>query len=134
MQLPEATLKTVPEQCSDPNLFLAIGREQYHFSLACCSTMPREQIQRRLTDAEMARGIGMLEAGLSQRQVGQALNVNQSVISQMWNRYQTTGNVSRRHSDGRTRITTLREDRFLAMQASRTPSGLLLSFKMTSST
>ena len=121
MQLPEATPKTVPEQCSDPNLFLAIGRERYHFSPACCSTMPQQQIQGRLTDAEMARGVGMLEAGLSQRQVAQALNVNQSVISRMWNRYQTTGNVSRRHSGGRTRITTLREDRFLVMQASRHP-------------
>ena len=37
----------------------------------------------------------------------------------MWNRYQTTGNVSRSHSGGRTRITTLREVRFLVMQASR---------------
>ena len=63
----------------------------------------------------------MLEVGLSQRQVTQALNVNQSFVSRMWNRYQTTGNVSRRHSGGRSRITTLREDRFLIMQASRHP-------------
>ena len=104
MQLPEATLKTAPEQCSDPNLFLAIGREQYHFSPACCSTMRRQQIQRRLTDAEMARGVGMLEAGLSQQQVAQALNVNQSVISRMWKRYQKKAfwwKNSYRHSTGR---------------------------------
>ena len=63
----------------------------------------------------------MLEAGSSQHQVAHALNVTQSVISRLWNRYQTTGTVSRRHAGGRTRITNQREDRFLVMQAHRHP-------------
>ena len=63
----------------------------------------------------------MVEAGLSQRQVANALNVNQSVISRLWNRYQATGSVSRRHAGGQTRKTTRREDRFLVIQARREP-------------
>ena len=35
--------------------------------------------------------IGMLEAGSSQRNVAEHLNVSQSVVSRMWNRYQTNG-------------------------------------------
>ena len=42
--------------------------------------MPRQLLRRRLTETEMARGVGMLEMGASQRQVATAINVTQSVI------------------------------------------------------
>ena len=49
--------------------------------------MADRQIRRRLSEEEMNRGIGMLEAGLSQREeVARVLGVSQSVVSRMWTR------------------------------------------------
>ena len=45
--------------------------------------------RRRLTRDEKNVGIGMLEAGSSQRNVTEHLDVSPSVVSRMWNRYQT---------------------------------------------
>ena len=67
----------------------------------------------------MNMAIEMLQAGCDQRQVATTFNVSQSVISRMWNRFQTLGRVSRRYGGGRQRVTTLREDRFLVIQARR---------------
>ena len=43
--------------------------------------------RRRLTSDEMHVSLGMLEAGLSQRNVAEHMDVSQSVVSRMWNRY-----------------------------------------------
>ena len=75
--------------------------------------------KRRLSADNMNRAIGMLQAGCDQRQVATTFNVSQSVISRMWNRFQTLGRVSRRYGGGRQRVTTLRQDRFLVIQARR---------------
>ena len=63
----------------------------------------------------------MLEGGMTQRQVADALGVNQSIICRAWNRYQMHGNVSRRHGGGRQRSTGQRDDCFLQIQARRHP-------------
>ena len=81
--------------------------------------MPPPRHRRRLTTEELARGIGMLETGLSQRHVANSLGVSQSVISRAWNRYVTFGSVTQRHAGGRRRSTTEREDRLLVIQARR---------------
>ena len=62
--------------------------------------------RRRLTSDEMHVGIGMLETGSSQRNVAENLNVSQSVVSRMWNRYQTNGNAQHRHGGGRAKATS----------------------------
>ena len=49
--------------------------------------------RRRLTSDKMHVGIGMLEVGSSQRNVAEHLDVSQSVVSRMWNRYQMNGNA-----------------------------------------
>ena len=49
--------------------------------------------RRRLTSDEMHVSIGILEAGSSQKNVAEYLDVSQSVVSRMWNRYQTNGNT-----------------------------------------
>ena len=59
--------------------------------------MANQNVRRRLSDAEMNRGIGMLEAGSNQREVACILGVSQSVIGRLWQRYQTHGNVMHRH-------------------------------------
>ena len=81
--------------------------------------MPRVQLRNRLSPEEMNRGVGMLDAGVSQRHVARLLNVSQSVVSRMWNRYQTHGDPSHRHEGGRSRATTQRQDRYLLIQARR---------------
>ncbi|GFX06401.1 transposable element Tcb1 transposase [Trichonephila clavipes] len=47
------------------------------------------------------------------------LEIAQSVISRLWQRFQDDGNVSRCYSTGRPRVTTPSEDRYLAVTAKR---------------
>ena len=44
-------------------------------------TMPPQSVRRRLTTEELGRCIGMLDAGYSQRDIANALNVSQSVVN-----------------------------------------------------
>ena len=59
--------------------------------------MADRRLRRHLSQDEMNRGIGMLHSGLSQRHVANVLGVSQSVVSRMWNRFITTGNVRHLH-------------------------------------
>ena len=77
--------------------------------------------RNRLTDLELNRCIGMLEGGKTQRQVADAIGVNQSIFCRAWNRYQMHGNVSSRHGGGLQRSTGQRDDRFLQIHARRHP-------------
>ena len=66
----------------------------------------------------------MLNSGLSQRHVANVPGVSQSVVSRMWNRFITTGNVRHLHAGGgggggRERSTNEVQDRFLVVQARR---------------
>ena len=67
----------------------------------------------------MNRDIGMLHSGLSQGHVANVLGVSQSVVSRIWNRFITTGNVRHLHAGGRERSTNEVQDRFLVVQARR---------------
>ncbi|KAJ3660639.1 hypothetical protein Zmor_005078 [Zophobas morio] len=79
-------------------------------------------MQRRHLSPDAAnRAIGMLEAGARQVDVAQMLNVSQSVVSRLSNRYQETGSVIERQGQGRPRATTIREDRLLIREARRNP-------------
>ena len=87
--------------------------------------MADRRLRRHLSQDEMNRGIGMLHSGLSQRHVANVLDVSQSVVSRMWNRFITTGNVRHLHAGGgggggrRERSTNEVQDRFLVVQARR---------------
>ena len=81
--------------------------------------MADRRLRRHLRQDEMNRGIGMLHSGLSQRHVANVLGVSQSVVSRMWNRFITTGNVRHLHAGGRERSTNEVQDRFLVVQARR---------------
>ena len=85
--------------------------------------MADRRLRRHLSQDEMNRGIGMLHSGLSQRHVANVLGVLQSVVSRMWNRFITTGNVRHLHAGGggggRERSTNEVQDRFLVVQARR---------------
>ena len=81
----------------------------------------RMRNRRRLTSDEMHVGIGMLEAGSSQRNVTEHLDVSQSVVSRMWNRYQMNGNSQHRHGGGRAKATSDIQDRYIGLLARRNP-------------
>ena len=78
--------------------------------------MADRRLRRHLSQDEMNRGIGMLHSGLSQRHVANVLGVSQSVVSRMWNRFITTGNVRHLHAGGRERSTNEVQDRFLVFR------------------
>ena len=94
--------------------------------------------RRLLTVSQLNRVIGMLEGGLTQRTVAKRLGVSQSVVSQAWNRFLTTGDPSRRHAGGRQRATTPAQDRYLTICARRsrssTAAALNRQFRMATGT
>lgn len=71
--------------------------------------MPR----RHLSEAEVARALGLLEAGFSQRRVAEMMGVSHSVISRAHQRHRETGLYSERPRSGRPVSTTPRNDRYL---------------------
>ena len=72
--------------------------------------MADRQVRRRLSEEEMNRGIGMLEAGLSQREVARVLVVSQSVVSRMWTRFHLTGNVMHQQLELKTDLSLYKPD------------------------
>ncbi|KFM74805.1 Transposable element Tcb1 transposase, partial [Stegodyphus mimosarum] len=70
-----------------------------------------------LDDFLRDRIIVRLECGRTQLEVSD--EIAQTVISRLWQRFQDDGNVSRRYSTGRPRVTTPNEDRYLAVTAKR---------------
>ncbi|GBM26185.1 hypothetical protein AVEN_197004-1 [Araneus ventricosus] len=75
--------------------------------------------RKHLDDFLRGRIIGRLECGRTQLEVSKELGIAQSVISRLWQRFQDDGNVSRCYSTGRPRVTTPKEDRYLAVTAKR---------------
>ncbi|GFW13707.1 paired domain-containing protein [Trichonephila clavipes] len=74
--------------------------------------------QRRQLDMfTKGRIVGMLESSRSQIEVSRILNVDQSVISRLWQRFQRTGDVTQQPVSGRPRVTTPRQDRYLVIRA-----------------
>ena len=65
------------------------------------------------------RIVGMLKSRQSQTEMSRILNVDQFVISSLWQRFQSTGDVTRRPVSGWPRITILCQDQYLAMSAQR---------------
>ncbi|GFW30379.1 transposable element Tcb2 transposase [Trichonephila clavipes] len=72
-----------------------------------------------LTDSEAWRVVGRLEGGQTQAEVAKAIEVSQSVISRIWNRFLETGSASQRPGEDRRRPTAPNEDRYLVLTARR---------------
>jgi transposase len=79
-----------------------------------------QRLTRHLNNEEAVRAIALIEDGRSQRYVANLLGVQQSTISRVVQRYRETGQYSRREGQGRRRITTAVDDRFLRLTAMRT--------------
>ncbi|GFT60484.1 transposable element Tcb2 transposase [Trichonephila clavipes] len=63
------------------------------------------------------RIVGMFESSRSQTEVSRILNVDQSVISRLWQRFQRMGDVTRQPVSGRPRVTASRQNRYLVTSA-----------------
>ncbi|GFW10309.1 transposable element Tcb2 transposase [Trichonephila clavipes] len=61
----------------------------------------------------------MLESSRSQTEVSRILNVDQSVISRLWQRFEKSGDLSRQPVSDRPRVTIPRQDRYLLICARR---------------
>ena len=66
-----------------------------------------------MTNAARSRALGMLQAGLSTRNVAATFGVAQSTISRLLQRFNATNTVSDRPRSGRPRSTTRRQDIFV---------------------
>ena len=59
--------------------------------------------------------IGRLQAGQRQADVAHALNVSQSTISKLWNRFRQSGSTADAPRSGRPRVATPAKDRFIRL-------------------
>ncbi|GFX26854.1 paired domain-containing protein [Trichonephila clavipes] len=76
--------------------------------------------QRRQLDMfTKARIVGMLESLRSQTEVSLILNVDQSVIPRLWQRFKRTEDVTRQPVSGQPRVTTPRQDQYLVTSGRR---------------
>ncbi|GFV96947.1 HTH_Tnp_Tc3_2 domain-containing protein [Trichonephila clavipes] len=75
--------------------------------------------RKHLDDFLRGRIIGRLECGHTQLEVSEELVIAQSVISRLWQGFQTNDNVSKCYITGLPRVTTPNEDRHLAVTAKR---------------
>ncbi|GFW85067.1 transposable element Tcb1 transposase [Trichonephila clavipes] len=72
-----------------------------------------------MEDSEHWRAVRRFEAGQSITEGALFFGVHHSVISRLWNQFQTTQTVVRRPVRGRPRVTTPAEDRYIAIVAKR---------------
>ncbi|KAI5703251.1 hypothetical protein M8J76_000466 [Diaphorina citri] len=66
-----------------------------------------------LSEVVVGRAIGLLEEGVSQREVSRRLNIPRTTLRDNIWRYQQTGSCARRPGQGRKRCTSAMDDRFL---------------------
>ena len=69
-----------------------------------------------LRAAARENAIGRLQAGQRQADVAQAVNVSQSTISRLWNRFRQSGSTADAPRSGRPRVTTPTQDRFIRLR------------------
>ena len=75
--------------------------------------------KQRKTPQERLRAIGMIQAGLSHRQVAVTLNRDHRVIDRLLDRYIQTGITTDRLLSGRPRVTSARDDQYIITCALR---------------
>lgn len=73
----------------------------------------------RLSEADRNRIIGMLQAGLSKREVARRMNCTRATIYRTWARFQQLGNVRDLPRSGRPKVTTRNQDRYIRLTHAR---------------
>lgn len=77
------------------------------------------RMRHHLTNEEAARALELLCNGHSQRHVAGRFNVSLGSINRLWQRFRETGRSTRRPGQGRHRITSQEEDRYIRILACR---------------
>lgn len=72
-----------------------------------------------LNVAQISKAVTLIENGFTYDQVAQTLRVSKSVIHRNVKRYQQTGEYTRREGQGRKRVTSERDDRFIVSSVLR---------------
>jgi transposase len=72
-----------------------------------------------LTGEQAAMAIALLNDGRSQRYVARTLEMNQSTVSRIAQRYQETGELKRISGQGPKRVTSQADDRFVLLTSLR---------------
>ncbi|XP_072384514.1 uncharacterized protein [Diabrotica undecimpunctata] len=75
-----------------------------------------------LSDVQRGRIVALFEQGMSQRQISATLHVSQSVVLKTYARFLELGTLKNRPREGRRRVTSDRQDRFLGQMAGRNPT------------
>ena len=78
--------------------------------------LDEEEAMPTLRAAARENAIGRLQAGQRQADVAHALNVSQSTISRLWNRFRQSGSTADAPRSGRPRVTTPPQDRFIRLR------------------
>jgi hypothetical protein len=74
---------------------------------------------RHLNEVQVAREVTLIQEGWIFRRVAVDLNVSPSVTHRLWNRYDETGQFTRRVGRGHGCMTTPHDDRYLTICALR---------------
>jgi transposase len=74
------------------------------------------QLMPGLSEDQHNNAISQLQAGETQTHVSRVLNVSQSNISRLWDRYQQQGSTHDRPRSGRPRVTTPAQDRHIRLR------------------
>lgn len=92
-------------------------------------------MNRNISKEDCAVAVALYEEGKSQNEIANRLNVTQSAISKVIKRFYETGTNERRAGQGRKRITSPQQDRYLRIQALRqrfvTSTSLQQEFSLT---
>ena len=75
--------------------------------------------RKRMIPQERLRAIGMIQAGLSHRQVAVTLNRDHRIIDRLWDRYIQTGMITDRLRSGTPSVTSARDDQYIVTCALR---------------
>lgn len=73
----------------------------------------------QLTDFKKGRLCGLLEAGMSIRDVAQRMEISTKTVQKWWNQYLNEGNVKRKIGSGRPSQTTVRQKAALVLKVKR---------------
>ncbi|UYV63884.1 hypothetical protein LAZ67_2005884 [Cordylochernes scorpioides] len=90
----------------------------YHFPFIITlhnSSFHTSSLRQHLSQEKKRQAIGRMEAGQSQAEVARWLGGTRNVVSRLWKKFQTTANVARTPGQGRPRVTTLNQDRYLSL-------------------
>jgi len=94
-------------------------RGHWQYRDQCESTMPWRTGHSQLSQFDRGRIIGMLEAGLSQREVARRLGCSRPAVKRWWDRFQETRGCKRKDGSGRPRLSDGRDDRYLVQYVKR---------------